>query len=465
MATDTMTMLKGIAKRQDEIEAYVQKMSKGASKAGNPNQIMAAGFLSAGQKHEWPEKRLQQLAKAYSHDAVVNFLAKDGNGKPRGIGWGPMLRDMAATQTMGRCGYTSNSDKNEKEYGLYSVEKAREHGIPGSDGIVRKTALAEGSGLTGGYIVPPDFQNELLTIAAEDAFVEPRAKVMPMNTRTMQIPMLDITTAQSAGTSPYFGGILATWQPEAATISETEPQFKQTELTAWDLVLYTVSSNQLLADNAVGLDALLTQLFGAALTWYKEYAFLRGTGAGSSMPLGIINAAATYVQARAITSHFILVDAANMMARLHVRSWDSACWIMHQSVLADLIQMNDNTGAQRSGTQNVGNMLSWVNPLGQGDGGPLSRKLPIAFLNGLPVFFTEKLPTLGTKGDVMLVDLSHYLIGNRLEMQIDVSDQYLFRNNQLAWRVVARADGKPWLNNVVTDSNGWVSSPFVCLNT
>jgi HK97 family phage major capsid protein len=147
-----------------------------------------------------------------------------------------------------------------------------------------------------------------------------------------------------------------------------------------------------------------------------------------------------------------------MMAHLHVRSWDSACWIMHPSVIPQLIQMTN--GATNSP------YLVWLSPTGDGSGGgPASMKLPKAFLNGLPIYFTEKVPQLGTTGDVSLVDWSQYVIGNRLDYQIDVSKDYLFRTNQLAWRVVARCDGKPWLNNYITDVQGWTSSPFVALNS
>jgi HK97 family phage major capsid protein len=216
-----------------------------------------------------------------------------------------------------------------------------------------------------------------------------------------------------------------------------------------------VASNQLLADNAIGLDALLTQLFSSAMTWYKEYAFLNGLGAGSSMPLGVKNAPASYVQSRTTGSAFKLADAAAMMSRLHVRSWKDSCWIMHPSVLPQLIQMVDN------GTSN---RLVWMNPVMPGESGPAANTLPMTFF-GLPIYWTEKVPTLGTKGDVMLVDWSRYVIGNRLDYQMDVSGHYLFRNNQLAWRVVVRCDGRPWLNSYITDANGWVSSPFVILNT
>lgn len=440
----------------DKFTALAEGMSKahsGVQPAGVFSQFEPSSYAKA-----WPTSnaQFQRLSKAYDHEGALAMLRKS-NGGYRVTGMGPDLVKIAGLTVQDckvpgiRPGVT---DVELEKAGWYSVAKAMTQDIRMPNGVVRKAPLAENSGVTGGYLVPPQFQSELLTIAAEDAFVEPLAKVVPMSSKTMQWPMLDITTAQATGTSPYFGGVYAAWQPEASTIDETEPTFKMSEWTAWDLVLYSVSSYQILMDNGIGLDALLSQLFAQAITWYKEWAFLRGTGAGSSMPLGIINAPASYVQSRSAGSAFTLADVAAMMSRLHIRSWDSACWIMHQSVLPKLMQMTSGAaGADR---------LIWYDWEKAPAGG---QKMPRASFFGLPLYFTEKLPTLGTKGDVMLVDWSQYVIGNRLDYQIDVSKDYLFRTNQLAWRVIARCDGRPWLNSTITDADGWVSSPFVVLNT
>ena len=48
----------------------------------------------------------------------------------------------------------------------------------------------------------------------------------------LQIPYLDVTTVQSAGVTPFFGGVQMYWTAEAQTRTETEPQFKQLELKA-----------------------------------------------------------------------------------------------------------------------------------------------------------------------------------------------------------------------------------------
>lgn len=474
--------VENMAKDLKQMREYLEKAASKPARSG------AAGLSQVdksynpwrqpgmGGTEEWPYEKLKALGNAYSCPAAVDMWCRRPDGRLKMSGMGralvklagmsgdPGSREIAKSQGLLDGNY--GPEQLEREFGFTTVSKAAQTGIKGLNGEIRKVALAEGSGTTGGYIVPPQFMNELLTIAAEDSFIEPRAKIIPMASRTATWPMLDITTAQSTGVSPYFGGISATWQPEAATITETEPTFKLTEWTAWDLVMYTVSSNQLLADNGIGLDALLTSLFGQAITWFKEYAYLQGKGAGSSMPLGVLNAPATISQVRAVSNRFTLQDAAAMLSHLQVRSWDDACWIMHQSVIPQLIQLVDGGAANAASTTYIpGNQLAWMSPFGDGQVGPAAMKLPKFFLNGLPVFFTEKLPQLGTTGDVMLVDWSRYVIGMRLDLQIDVSPHFKFQNNQLAWRVIARCDGKPWINSYVTDAAGWHVSPFISLNS
>ncbi len=467
-----------IAKKLEQTTAMLEKLQN--TPAGiAPNAVFGGqeGWTQGNEYNPRTADQLKRIAKNYGSAYAADLYCKKQNGRYRVSGMGPALVRLAALS--GDAGsievaksqglYDSNygADSFEKEHKFTSIHKAIRHGIKDEvTGQVRKAALAESSGVTGGYVVPPQFISELQTIGAEDGFIEQRAKVIPMNSMTMTLPILDITTAQASGVSPYFGGINATWQPEAQSIAESEPAFKQDTWTAWNLQLFAIASNQLLMDNGVGMDALLTQLFGQAMTWYKEYAFLRGTGSGASMPMGVINAPATYVQGRAVPARFVLADAAAMMSHLQVRSWDDACWVMHQSVIPQLIQMASGAVANTASTTYIpGSQLVWTNQFQSGANGPMASKLPTAFLNGLPIFFTEKVPTLGTKGDVSLIDWSKYVIGNRMEVTIDVSNQYRFQNNQLCWRVTSRLDGRPWLSGSITDANGWTVSPMVTLAT
>jgi HK97 family phage major capsid protein len=86
-------------------------------------------------------------------------------------------------------------------------------------------------------------------------------------------------------------------------------------------------------------------------------------------------------------------------------------------------------------------------------------------LLGREVYFTEKLPELGTAGDVMLIDRQAYYIGDRGTMQISSSDAPGFLSDIMTIKMTVRVDGQPALNDKITLASGsYQVSPFVKLN-
>jgi HK97 family phage major capsid protein len=309
-----------------------------------------------------------------------------------------------------------------------------------------KAALTEASGATGGYTVPPEFHEQLLKIVSEETFIRPRAFVLPMGSATMLIPYLDVTTAQSAGVSPFFGGVQMNWTAEAQTRTETEPQFKQMELKAWELSGYSVSSNVLLQDSVAGLEKFLMTLFARAIAWYEEYAFLQGSGSGK--PQGMLGCSAAISVNRAIASQVGFADVATMWSKLLPASWNKAVWTFSPSVVPQLLQLKD--GANRAIFISIDQGVT---------------KTPNWSLLGRPAIPTEKVPALGTKGDLALLDPSFYVVGDRMQVEIAASEHVNFLRNQMTWRVVERVDGQPWLDKPVTLQDGSSQvSPFVVLN-
>src|SRR5260370_26008309 len=133
-----------------------------------------------------------------------------------------------------------------------------------------------------------------------------------MASSPMQFPFLDATTAQTAGNTPFFGGVIASWPAEGENRAEPEPAFKMMELKAQELSGYSVSSNILLQDAAFGLEKFLMTLFAKAVAWYEEYAFLQGSGVGK--PLGVLNAPAAKAVNRNTAGHFNYPDVSAMLA-------------------------------------------------------------------------------------------------------------------------------------------------------
>jgi len=80
-----------------------------------------------------------------------------------------------------------------------------------------------------------------------------------------------------------------------------------------------------------------------------------------------------------------------------------------------------------------------------------------------PVVFTEKTPTLGDKGDVMLCDFSQYVVGLRQEIVIEKSNQPGFTRDTTYYRAKVRADGMPAWADAYTPKHGPTLSAFVTL--
>jgi HK97 family phage major capsid protein len=323
----------------------------------------------------------------------------------------------------------------------YLAEKYDSHMV---DGVEGKTAMATTSGAAGGYTVPVEFMPRLLEAAAEAGIARSRATIVPMTSRSIQVPYLDITNAPTAGQTAFYGGLIAQWTEEASTLNETEPTFRQLELIAHELSGYSVMSNTLLQDNAIGLEAVLVKLFGGAIGWFEDYAFIAGDGVGK--PLGALSGGAAVEIERQTASQFTIQDAGKMLGSM-LPSWNkkTTTWVVHPTVVQQVMQMV-------SAAAGVG----WLDNL--------RDDLPMQLL-GIPVCISEKMQPLNTDKDVALIDWQHYLIGDRQQVEIAYSEHFKFTNNQATWRFVARVDGQPWLRQYVTAADASTKlSPYVWLS-
>ena len=183
--------------------------------------------------------------------------------------------------------------------------------------------------------------------------------------------------------------------------------------------------------------------------------FMTGTGVGE--PLGFINCPAAVI-ATAVAGQgantIVVENLAAMYARMLPTSLMNAVWIADIGTLPQLMTMALSVG--------TGGGPVWMT----GGFGAGAVGAPPMTIFGRPVIFTEKCPALGTTGDISLVDLSYYLIGDRQIMQAASSEHYKFANDQLAFRIIERVDGRPWIQSAITPHNGGNTlSPFVQLSS
>jgi HK97 family phage major capsid protein len=80
--------------------------------------------------------------------------------------------------------------------------------------------------------------------------------------------------------------------------------------------------------------------------------------------------------------------------------------------------------------------------------------------------WTEKVPRVGTTGDVVLADWRYYLLGDRQATTIESTKFDRWAYDETSWRVVHRVDGQPWLSAPLTYQDGTTQvSPFVVLSS
>lgn len=284
----------------------------------------------------------------------------------------------------------------------------------------------------GGFLLPETLRNQLEMIALEQSIVAPRAQVLPMSSLTMSVPIVDDTDH----TSNVFGGVVAQWTPEGGTLTPTSAKFGQTTLTAKKLTAFAVLPNELLMDSPM-FSAFFDGMMPQAIAYFSDNAYLLGDGAKE--PLGALRRGAggntaTVDIARNGAGAVDWDDLLRMYAQLLPQSAGNAAWVISHDVFPELAQLQDAAG----------NAIWFSNAVGA----------PPVSIMGLPVLRSEKVPQLGTAGDVSLVDFSQYLIGDRQEITAAYSTERYFETDETAYRIILRADGRPWMQSPLTPANG-----------
>ncbi len=302
----------------------------------------------------------------------------------------------------------------------------------------------------GGFLIPEIMRSELLQLALEDSIVRRRATVIPMSTLRVPIPTVDDTSHVSS----LFGGVTFYWTEEAAALTESNATFGKVVLDAKKLTGFFKVPAELL-DDAPAFGAWFDTRIPAGFAWAEDVAFMTETGDGT--PLGFISCPASVsvaAESGQTSGTIVWENIVNMYSRMLPTSLNTAVWICSHDTFPQLATMALSVG--------TGGGPVWIGGWSQ----PGSEMPPMTIL-GRPVIFTEKVPKLGTTGDINFVDLSYYLIGDRQQVRVDSSEHFLFQNNQVAYRLISRVDGRPWLQSALTPHNNSTSTltSFVQLAT
>lgn len=305
------------------------------------------------------------------------------------------------------------------------------------------------AGSDGGFLLQPTFTSLFLTPMHQTGVFSSRIPTLPVgpNSNSGMIYGIDET---SRATGSRWGGIRGYRVAQGETITASKPKFREIN---WRLHKYAVlvyATDELLADSTQ-LEGIVQKGAAEELDFMVNNDVLWGTGAG--MLLGVMNSGALVSVAKEDGQDAATVwyrNLINMWARMDTRSKANAVWFINTDVNPEL-----DTLAQPVGLSGIpANFVTY----GQ-DG--------VMRIKGRPVVETEFNQTLGTVGDILLMDPTQFLMWEKGGVQAASSIHVQFLTDQSVFRFIYRVDGQPAVSQPLTPymGSGNTVSPFVALAT
>ena len=269
--------------------------------------------------------------------------------------------------------------------------------------------LQTGSDPDGGYLVPTEFETQLVKALDENNVVRGIAKVF--------------TTSAPSKIPVQANGAQAFWTAENAAIPETSLTFAQADLEAHKIATYIKISSELLQDSFFGMEAYIAAEFGRAFGVLEEQAFCVGDGTGK--PKGIFTATGgEFVPAGgAIVS---LDDVINLIYGLKAPYRRNARFLLHDDTIRGLRKLKDGNGAY---------LWQPSNQLGEPDR-----------LMGYPIHTSPYAPTVAPGAlPVAFGDFTNYWIADRAGFNLKRLGELFALNDQVGFTATKRVDGKTLL--------------------
>ncbi|MEK1351413.1 phage major capsid protein [Limosilactobacillus fermentum] len=279
-------------------------------------------------------------------------------------------------------------------------------------------ALKEGSDSDGGYLVPDEFENQLIQKLHQENVLRSISHVIQTSSGDHKIPVV-----ASEGT--------ASWLDEEAAYTESNSSFGQVTLGAHKLGTLIKVSDELLNDSAFDLTNYISTEFARRLGDSEEEAFLTGNGTGR--PTGILNDSngakdgVTAADADAITFDELI----DLFYSLKEPYRKNAVFLMNDSTVKAVRKLKDQNG-----------QYIWQPSVQLGT--------PDMILNR-PVFTSQYMPTLSAGNKIALFgDFSYYWIADRQGRTFKRLNELYAVNGQVGFLGSQRVDAKTILPEALT---------------
>ena len=268
--------------------------------------------------------------------------------------------------------------------------------------------MEEGTPSTGGYLVPIEFDRNLVRALERENVIRSISKV--------------ITTAAPHRINIALTDVSADWVAESGVFTPSTPTFNQLSLDAYTLRAAALVSEELLQDSMFELEPYLIDNFARAFAAKEEQAFCVGTGEGQPTGIftskggdvGITTAGATDIKADE------LIDLTYSLKEGYKKN---AIFVLSSATLAGIRKLKDGNG-----------VYMWQPSLQAGQ--------PDRLL-GFPVYVSQYAPAIAAGAyTVAFGDFQNYWIADRSGRTVRRADELHIANLQTGFYAFQRVDGK-----------------------
>jgi HK97 family phage major capsid protein len=268
--------------------------------------------------------------------------------------------------------------------------------------------LQEGVDTDGGYLVPTEFERQIVAGLDDMNIMRTLAKVIKTSS-DRNIPMADTTST-------------ASWVGENGTIPDSGVTFGQKTLGAYKLTDKIKVSVELLADSMFDIESYLAADFARAFGAAEEAAFLTGTGTGQ--PTGLFAAVGGgSIGVTTAGAAITFDDVLNLVYSLKSAYRRKAAFIMNDATVGSIRKLKDGNG-----------QYLWQPALAQGQPDRLF---------GYPLYTSPYAPTVLAGGFAAAFgDYSNYWIAERSARTLQRLNELYAETGQVGFLATQRIDGK-----------------------
>ena len=305
------------------------------------------------------------------------------------------LTGRPAKQVEEKTGRASNAYK--EDFGAHLRGKRLVHNV-----------LSEGVQADGGYLVPEEFERQIVTGLDEANVVRGLAKVITTSAER-KIPV--------AATHSE-----AKWTAENGAYTESDPSFDQKTIDAFKLTDLVKVSIELLQDSAFDLESYIAAEFARAFGIAEEEAFCVGTGTGQ--PTGIFTANGGQVGVNAAGSTAVTADELiSLVYALKSPYRRNAKFLTNDATIAAIRKLKDGNG-----------VYLWQPSLQAGE--------PDKLL-GYDLYTSPYVPQMEAGAySVAFGDFKNYWIADRAGRTVQRLNELYSTNGQVGFVATERVDGK-----------------------